>query len=366
MSCTNWPEVKKTITVITKKGDYLVNQGIKTGILSYGMSGRVFHAPFLEVSERFELSAVVERSKKAAAQDYPNIVSYGSVDELLADESIELVVVNTPNDTHVEFAKKALEAGKHVLIEKPFAPTVEEAKMLFELGRQHKRYVLPYHNRRFDSDFLALKYILEKNFVGRPIELHLRFDRYRQEIGPKVFKETKRPAAGVMYDLGSHLLDQTLSLFGKPRSVTKLQGAYRSGSKVDDYGHLMLNYVDGLNVFITTSLLVADPQASFVLHGTEGSFVKHRTDVQESQLLAGMKPDNSFYGIEQEGGHGLLTIRNEEGKLEKISVPSERGSYPSVFEEVYQTIRLHKPYYVTEDQIVWQLEILAPSTKRKT
>lgn len=342
------------------------NHPIKTGILSYGMSGRVFHAPFLEVSELFELAAVVERSKKNARQDYPGIISYDSVEALLADESIELVVVNTPNDTHVDFAKKALEAGKHVLIEKPFAPTPKEAEMLYEIGRQNNRYVLPYHNRRFDSDFLSLKYIIEKKFVGRPIELHLRFDRYKQDIGAKKFKETNRPGAGILYDLGSHLLDQALSLFGRPKSVSKIMGTYRPHSKVDDYGTIILNYADGLNVFITTSLLVADPQASFVLHGTGGSFVKYRTDVQETQLLSGVKPGNELYGVETEGSQGLLTIRNEEGKLEQISVPSERGSYPSLFDEVYQTIRLHKPYFVREEQILWQLDILAPSGKKKS
>lgn len=160
---------------------------INTGVLSYGMSGRVFHTPFLEASELFNLRAIVERSKKNAAADFPNIISYDSVDELLADQEIELVVVNTPNDTHYDFASAALSAGKHVLVEKPLVPSSSQAEALFELAKRKGKKIFTFHNRRFDSDFLSLKKVLEENLVGEPIELHMRFDRYRPEIGPKVF-----------------------------------------------------------------------------------------------------------------------------------------------------------------------------------
>src|SRR5690606_36612988 len=193
----------------------LNNKPIITGVLSYGMSGRVFHTTFLDQSNYFELRAVVERSQKNAQNDYPEIISYNKVEDLFADDLIELVVVNTPNDTHVDFARKALLAGKHVLIEKPFAPTFKDAAQLFELGAKVGKKVLPYHNRRFDSDFLSLKEVIEKGFVGKPIELHIRFDRYTPGLSQKVFKEKKNRAAnGVLFDLGSHLLDQTISLFG--------------------------------------------------------------------------------------------------------------------------------------------------------
>lgn len=329
--------------------------------MAYGMSGKVFHAPFLVDNDLFEFRAVVERTKKNAQADYPNVISYDSVEELLRDPQIELVIVNTPNDTHFDFAKQAIEFGKHVLIEKPFAPTTAQAKELFALGRKYGKQVLPYHNRRFDSDFLSLKYVLEKRFVGRPIELHIRFDRYKPEIGPKVFKETRRPAAGVVYDLGSHLLDQVLSLFGKPKSMTKISGSYRDQSVVDDFGNIILNYVDGLNVYITTSLLVANPQASIVLHGTKGSFVKDRTDVQEAQLIKGIRPMQAEYGEEAEGKDGQLTVHQDDGSFEQLIVPSNRGHYEKVFQHVYDSIRQSAPYYVSEDEIVWQLDILGPN-----
>ncbi|MGJ1263783.1 Gfo/Idh/MocA family protein [Sphingobacterium spiritivorum] len=334
---------------------------VVTGILSYGMSGRVFHAPFIAGSESFQLKAIVERKNKQAHLDYPDIISYSSVKELLEDPEIELVIVNTPNDTHFEFAKMALLAGKHVLVEKPFSPTVKEAKELFALGRKMNRHVLPYHNRRFDSDFQSLKATLESGKLGKPVELHLRFDRYKTEIGAKKFKETKRPGSGILYDLGSHLLDQTISLFGKPKSVTKILSNNRPKSKVDDYACLLLNYGKGLSVFITVSLMVANPQKSFVLHALKGSFVKERSDVQEQQLLAGMSPNDIAYGIEPEGKEALLTLADDEGNMQTESLIAERGDYRKLFEAVYQTLRHGAPYFVTEDQILLQLEILAPS-----
>ncbi len=334
---------------------------ITTGILSYGMSGRVFHAPFINESVFFELRAVVERTRKSVHADYPHIISYDNVEAIFADESIELIIVNTPNDTHFEYAKRALLAGKHVLIEKPFTPTVAEAQELFQLSEKVSRHVLPYHNRRFDSDFLSLQYILDKGFVGKPIELHLRFDRYTPHLSHKIFKETKgRAGNGVLYDLGSHLLDQAISLFGKPKSVTKIQSCHRTHSQVDDYGTLLLIYEQGLNVFITTSLLVANPQKSFVLHGDRGSYVKDRTDVQERQLLAGMKPNDPLYGLEDPGMEGVLTII-EDGKREDIPIPSFKGDYMSLFDSVYDTIRNNASYYVSADQIVGQLDILSGS-----
>lgn len=330
---------------------------IITGVLSYGMSGRVFHTPFIANNDRFELRAVVERSTKKAQLDYPSIISYDSVEELLADDAIELVIINTPNDTHVSLAKQALLAGKHVLIEKPFAPTVLEAKELFDLGRKVGKFVLPYHNRRFDSDFNSLKSVLECGKVGEPVELHLRFDRYRAEIGQKVFKETKRPAAGILFDLGSHLLDQVISLFGKPLTAIKRTSIHRKDSEVDDFATLLLTFDHGLTVFITVSMLVLESQYSFLLHGTQGTFVKDRTDVQENQLIGGISPLDEHYGEENEHAEGLLTYL-EQGNMVSERLKALKGNYMLLFDAVYDQIRNDKAYFVTEEQIYSQLEIL--------
>src|SRR5690606_31004916 len=172
------------------------------GILSYGMSGRIFHAPFLETNTRFKLRAVVERSKKVAQQRYPGLISYDDVDALLDDKEIELVIVNTPNQTHFEYAKNALLKGKHVLIEKPCAATAAEAKELFEIGEKQGKYVMVFQNRRWDSDYKLVKRIVESGVLGEVIEFHVRFDRYRRDKSPKLFKEINQPASGLTYDLG--------------------------------------------------------------------------------------------------------------------------------------------------------------------
>lgn len=332
---------------------------IQTGILSYGMSGRLFHAPFVEANPAFNLYAVTERSKKSARERYPDVKSFDTVEALINDDIVELVIVNTPSNTHFEFAKKALQAGKHVLVEKPFAPTAAEAKELFELARKQGCKIMPYQNRRWDSDFQSLKKVIEGGSLGKLIEVNLRFDRYKKEIGPKTFKETPVPASGITFDLGPHLLDQALSLFGKPSKYFKTTGANRPGSQVDDYLFIHLIYPNNLNVFITASLLCAEPVPSLIAHGSLGSYLKNRSDVQESQLEKEVLPTNIEYGIEPDGSEGTLTAVDEHGKKQTEYVTVLPGNYNGLFEAVCEAIRSDKPYPITEEQIICQLEILS-------
>lgn len=331
---------------------------IVTGLLAYGMSGKVFHAPFLFQHPGFELRAVVERSKKNARHDYPDVVSYDSVGELLADEKIELVVINTPNNTHYEYARQALQAGKHILVEKPFTTSVSEAREIFDLGRLWGRKVLVYQNRRYSSDFLSAKEVLRSGNLGRIIEVHLRFDRYRNFIGPKTFKETPVPGSGIFYDLGSHMIDQAISIFGKPLQSHKTLGRYRQGTQVDDYGTIQLQFENQVNVFITVSMLVADPQPAIVIHGSKGSFVKELCDTQEEQLMSGAMPNDPGFGQEPENKEGRLTLIGENGHKEVKNVPSLKGQYMRLFEDVYQTIRNNDSFPIQEEEIMYQMELL--------
>ncbi|PST84013.1 oxidoreductase [Pedobacter yulinensis] len=335
-----------------------MSKRISTGILAYGMSGKVFHAPFVAAHEGFEFRAVVERNQKQAAADYDGIISYNAVEELIADPLIELVVVNTPNYLHYEHTRMALLAGKHVLAEKPFAATAAQASELFELARKQDRKIFVYQNRRCDSDFLAIKQVLDENRIGQPIEAHFRFDRYRAAIGPKIFKEQPYEASGLQYDLGPHLLDQAISLFGTPESYTKILSGNRPGTQVDDYFHIQLRYPDNLCVFLTASLLVAEPQAGFVLHGTKGSFIKNRTDVQETQLLKHVKPTDPGYGIEGSGQDGLLVCIAEDGERQVETIKPQSGNYLRLFDSVYSAITQGTTYPVSEEEILLQLEIL--------
>lgn len=334
------------------------NKVINTGILAYGMSGKIFHAPFLDKHNGFNIRAVTERTKKNAQEDYPGIISYDSVEELLGDESIELVVINTPNYLHYEHTKAALERGKHVLVDKPFTPTVKQAKELFDLADNLGKQLFVYQNRRWDSDFLSVKNVIESGKLGKLNEFHIRFDRYKNEIGVKVFKETAMEASGLMYDLGPHLLDQVISLFGKPLNYNKMLGKNREGTQVDDYFFIQLTYPDDLNVTLTSSLLVVNPQAAFVLHGSDGSFVKNRADVQEKQLLQGIGLNDPDYGLEISEAEGMLSIMDKNGERTDYNIPSERGNYMQLFDAVYNSLAGDKPYPITREDILLQLEIL--------
>ena len=335
-----------------------MNRKINTGLLAYGMSGKVFHAPFVSTHPGFHLQAVTERNQKQATNDYPTVVSYNSIDELIADDSIELVIINTPNYTHYDYAKQALKAGKHILVEKPFTATSAQAKELFELAKSVGKKALVYQNRRYDSGFNSVKNIIESGVLGKLVEVHFRYDRYRNEIGPKTFKEEPIAASGLQYDLGPHLLDQTISLFGKPLSFHKVLSHNRANTKVDDYFAIQLSYPNELNVFLTASMLVADIPAAFVLNGMQGSFSKNHADVQEEQLLKGIKPTDAQYGLEHPNNEGKLTVVTSDGGRETSLVPSQKGDYSGLFEAVYQNIVNDVPYPITEADIIAQLEIL--------
>ncbi|MDB5024081.1 MAG: oxidoreductase [Mucilaginibacter sp.] len=323
------------------------------------MSGRIFHAPFISAHPGFELRAVVERHEKKASLRYPGIVSYDQTNELLNDHQIELVIINTPNNTHFDLAKQALKAGKHVLIEKPIAAASAEVKELYDLGRQVYRQVMVYQNRRWDSDFLSVKKIIESGRLGDLIEVHFRFDRYKPALSPKLFKETKDlEANGLVYDLGPHLTDQAISLFGRPLRFEKTAATHRQGSEVADYFNYHLSYPYQLNVYLTSGLLIAEPLPSFIVHGALGSYIKSRCDVQEAQLDHSISPTDSGYGLEPEGSEGKLVTMGLDNHKSTEYIASERGQYMQLFEAVYHTIRDHALYPVTEEHIAWQIELL--------
>jgi predicted dehydrogenase len=327
--------------------------------MSYGMSGRIFHAPFLHTNPGFTFKAVVERHEKKAGNRYPEVISYNSTNELLADDEIELVIVNTPNDTHFDFAMQALDAGKHVLLEKPAAATSAEVKIMYDKARQADRHLMLYQNRRWDSGFLQVKDVIESGRLGKLIEVHFRMDRFKRALSPKAFKETSAtPANGLVYDLGAHLVDNAIALFGKPIKFQKTTAIFREGSQVPDYFEFHLHYGNQLNVYLTSGLLMAEVLPGFVVYGTEGSFVKERRDVQESQLDMGMMPTDEGYGIEPAGSDGKLVLMDLDNKPHTEWLTPPKGDYDGLFNAVYHTIRNGALYPITEEQIAWQLELL--------
>ncbi len=309
---------------------------IKTAILSFGMSGRVFHAPFITLHNGFKLKGILERTKQESLAFYPSIQIYRSLEEVLNDDEIELVVVNTPTNTHFEYTKKALLAGKHVVVEKAFTTTLEEAIELKKLADSKELILSIYQNRRWDSDFSTVRHIIEAGDLGEIIEAEFHFDRYKIELSPKLHKETPGPGAGLLNDLGPHLIDQALSIFGMPQDVFADIRTLRPTSLVDDYFHLLLFYKN-LRVLLKSSLMVREPMPSFIVHGKKGTFIKSRADTQEAALLANKKPNLTDWGKEPASEMGLLHTEID-GKLIKKKVNTLQGNYYYFYDGIYQAI----------------------------
>jgi scyllo-inositol 2-dehydrogenase (NADP+) len=320
-------------------------QSIQTALLSFGMSGQVFHAPFLHLHPGFNFYAVWERTKNIAAEKYPAVKTYRTFEEILSDDEIELLVVNTPNYTHYDYVKRALSAGKHVVVEKPFVATVQEGEELIALSKKQNKVLSVFQNRRWDSDFQTVKKVLENKWLGELVEAEFHFDRYKEELSPKAHKEVPGPGTGSLYDLGSHIIDQALHLFGMPQLVFGDIRIVRPISQVDDYFELLL-YYPGLRVRLHSSYLVREPQAGYILNGSKGSFIKSRADVQELQLQSGFFPDQEGYGVEPESESGLIHTEWE-GKVKRETLPTENGNYLAYYEGIYQAIRENKQPPVT-------------------
>lgn len=334
---------------------------IKTGLCSFGMSGLVFHAPFLSANPHFNFYAVWERTKNAAKEKYPNVITYRSLENMLADELIELVIVNTPNYTHYEYAKKALEAGKHVIVEKPFTTNVEEAVELIALAKKKNKILSVYQNRRFDSDYKTIKKVLDKNLLGTVVEAEMHFDRFREELSPKKHKESPGPGAGILYDLGAHLIDQALQLFGMPEKLFADIRIIRPLSKVDDYFELLL-YYPKLRVRLKSSYVVREALPGYIFHGLKGSFIKAKTDVQETMLQAGNIPGGKDWGTEPDTEKGLLHTEID-GKIVRKYITSEQGNYGEYYDAIFEAIRNDKPLPVTAEEGKNVVEIIVAAFK---
>jgi scyllo-inositol 2-dehydrogenase (NADP+) len=334
---------------------------INTALCSFGMSGWVFHAPFINVNPGFNFYAVWERSKNLAGKKYPGVKTYRLLDDMLADGSVELVIVNTPNITHYEYAKKALQAGKHVIVEKPFTITVGEGEELIALAEKQNKKLSVYQNRRYDSDFKILRKVIQQQLLGEIVEAEMHFDRFKEELSPKVHKEIPGPGNGILYDLGSHLIDQALQLFGKPQRIFADIQIVRPISRVEDYFELLL-YYEKLRVRLKGSLSVREVLPGYILHGIKGSFIKQRTDVQETMLQAGIVPGKSDWGTEPASEMGLLHTKKN-GEIIREFVASERGDYGEYYDGIYRAIRHNEPLPVTAEDGLKVIKIIEAAYK---
>ncbi len=322
-------------------------QDIGVGLIGYGLGGRAFHAPYVRVTEGMTLRAVVSRDPPKVHADIRNVEVVPSVDALLALPGIELVIVSSPDEFHAEHAIAALNAGKHVVIDKPFATSLNDARRIAEAGRTQGRLLSVFQNRRWDSDFRTLRELIDDGALGEIVQFESHFDRFRPEPAP-TWREVRE--GGSWLDLGPHLIDQALLLFGKPEGIQADIATLREGSAAPDYFHVTLRY-PRLRVLLHSSKLVADDGLRFAVHGTRGSWIKHGTDVQESATVAGQLPGGPDWGVDPQAG--LLTIGTESEQR-----PNIPGDYRQFYAAVAKAIRGEGPNPVTPAEALAVMEVL--------
>lgn len=315
-------------------------QLVKVGLCAFGMSGKVFHAPFLKQHPGFFLSAIVERSKKESKLQYPDAVIYHSVEEMLQNADVDLIVVNTPVQTHFEYTKMVLEADKNVIVEKPFTVNVEEAEELVRIAESKNLFISVYQNRRFDRDYLQVQKIISEGKLGAIKEVEIRFDRFRTEPSAKEHKENPElNGSGAVHDLGSHLVDQATQLFGFPEKTFTDIFSMKGQNYANDYFEILLYYKNDVRVRLKSSAFSKEDHFAYKIHGDKGSFLQERSDNQENELVAGAIP---LYGKDWvkplAESDGILNYLDENSDSKRVTTLSEQGNYMNYYQQIYEHI----------------------------
>jgi scyllo-inositol 2-dehydrogenase (NADP+) len=346
---------------------------ITVGIIGFGLSGRYLQAPFFLDNPNFKLKTIVSNSQNPTAI-YPSVQKASSLDNVLKDTEIDLVSICSPNDTHFEYAQKCLLAGKHVLVEKPMTATPEEAEELIALSKKTGKHLFIFQNRRFDSDFMTVKKVIESGVLGHILNYEAHYNRFKPILNPKKWKETVSSTSGILYDLGAHIIDQAVHLFGTPLSSESRNGeknphiwgqtfTQREGSEVDDAFNINLDY-GKLKVVLRSSLLVREETPRYIIHGTKGSFIKYGIDMQEDHLKVGIMPDNPAFGYETpqpaSSADKYRGVLNSEinGLTMRGTVETERGNWGILFQNIYEVIAENAEPLIPLTDIVEQLRII--------
>ena len=306
---------------------------IKVAVVGYGLSATIFHLPFIAHLSQFSLVAISTSQLEQAQADNPNVDIYQDATQMISSSDADLVIITSPNHSHFELAKLALESSKHVLLEKPMTTTSEEGLILAALAQQNSRLLSVYHNRRWDGDFLTLKNVLKSNKLGKIKVFRANFDRFRPQVRDK-WREQPGPGTGILYDLGSHLIDQALCLFGAPQALTANCVKLRDDATAIDYFQLMLHYPH-LEVVLTSSPVAAAPNMRFQLEGTKGTYIKYGLDPQEDQLRDGVLPSAPAFGVEPPAQYGVQYLADENGdSLGVVKLETMTGCYSDYYTEL--------------------------------
>jgi scyllo-inositol 2-dehydrogenase (NADP+) len=340
---------------------------VRVGLIGFGMAGQAFHAPVIEGVAGMELACILERRGTKAQEKYPGARVARSLDELLADKQIRLCVIATPNDSHFELARACLLAGRDVVVDKPFAPTLAEAEELVRLAAERGRLITVYQDRRWDGDFGTVNKLVQSGKLGTIVEYECRFDRFRLEPKPNAWREKPdQPGAGVLFDLGPHVIDQALVLFGEPKFITASAFCERETSRVDDSFDVCLEYPQ-LRAMGRARIIAYAPGPHFLIHGTKGSFVKYGMDPQEARLRSDDYPQGkdwgADWGVEPEELRGTLSLVGEPS----VRVKTERGDYRGFYANVRDAIEKKAPLDVTTEQALRTMRavILAHKSSRE-
>ena len=328
---------------------------IRTAIAGFGLSGKIFQAPFLHADPNFELRKVYERTTERSREEYPYVTVVRSFEELLTDD-IDLVVISTPNDTHVPFAQLAMRAGKHVVVEKPVAATSTEAASLCRLSRQKGVTFTVFQNRRLDSDFLTVKSLIEGGALGEVLDYEAHYDRFERGVNPKPWKAQGGAGVGVLYDLGVHIIDQAYVLFGMPNEVYADFRRQRPESPGIDNFEVVL-YYDNVKAILSAGEVVAKQGPHFMVSGRRGTFIKYGEDVQEAELLAGRRPPAEDWDTEDPSCYGKLYYDDGEKIVEQV-IPTVVSSYAGYYENLYRAITRGDPLLVPPEETVEVLRII--------
>jgi scyllo-inositol 2-dehydrogenase (NADP+) len=327
---------------------------IDVGLIGYGLAGRSFHAPVIRAVPGLRLAAILERTGNDAAEKYPDVPIVRTLDELLAIKEIRLIVIATPNDSHFPLAQQCFAAGRDVLVDKPFTTTLEEAIALVEFAKQQGRLLTVYQNRRYDGDFQAIVQLVTSGELGRIVRFESNYDRFRPQLRPTAWRERSGPGTGIFFDLAPHLIDHALLLFGMPEALTADIRTEREGAVADDAFDLAFHYPRGLRTDLRSSILAAATRPRFILHGTQGAFVKQSFDPQESNLRRGYIPSDTAWGAEPQENWGLLTL-SENGTLTERRVPSANCDYRDFYANLRDAVLGKAKLAVSPD---WALDVM--------
>jgi scyllo-inositol 2-dehydrogenase (NADP+) len=327
---------------------------IDVGLIGFGLAGRSFHAPVIRAVPGLRLAAILERSGNQAAGQYPEVRIVRTLDELLASGEIRLVVIATPNDSHFPLAQQCLAAGRDVLADKPFTTTLDEAIALVRFAKQQGRLLTVYQNRRYDGDFQAILRLVASGALGRIVRFESNYDRFRPQLRPGAWRERAGPGSGIFFDLAPHLIDHALVLFGLPEALTADIRIEREGAVADDAFDLAFHYPRGLRADLRSSILAAATRPRFLLHGTEGAFVKQSFDPQEGNLRRGYIPTDTAWGAEPEEDWGLLTV-SENAAFTQRRVPSVNCDYRDFYANLRDGILGKAKLAVTPE---WALDVM--------